>query len=45
MMQLVDFLARDHGMACIRATLVTNHYVVVGGQKVDEFPFGFVSPL
>jgi hypothetical protein len=32
-------------VASIGTTLVTNHYVVVGGQKVDKFTFGFISPL
>jgi hypothetical protein len=45
MVKFVDLFAGHHGMARVGSTLVTHHHIVVRGQKVNEFPFGFVPPL
>jgi len=45
MVKFINLFAGHYGMARIGTTLVTHHHIVVRGQKVNEFPFGFVPPL
>ncbi len=43
--QLVGLAVADDGMAGVAAPLVADDDIVLFGQQVDEFAFGFVSPL
>jgi hypothetical protein len=39
-------LRSDHdGVARVVSALISHHVTVVGGQKVDDLGFAFVSPL
>jgi hypothetical protein len=43
--ELVDFAPHDDGMTGVRSALIANDDIVVAGQEVDDFTFGFVAPL
>src|SRR5262245_21653948 len=43
--ELVNLIAHHDGVTGIRATLITNHEVVLTRQSVDDLALGFVAPL
>jgi hypothetical protein len=45
MVQFVDLATGDDRVAGVGSTLVPNHNVIVWSEQVDEFTFGFVTPL
>jgi hypothetical protein len=45
MVKLVHFVARYHGMPRVGTALVSDYDIIIWSEKVDEFSFGFVSPL
>jgi hypothetical protein len=43
--EFVGLVANDDGMSGVRAPLVADHDIELGGQQVDELPLRFIPPL
>ena len=45
MVKLINILASNHCVPGIRTPLVADDDIVLGSEQIDQFPFGFISPL
>jgi hypothetical protein len=45
MVQFIGLIAHNDGMTRVSPPLVANDNFKLGGEQVNEFPFGFISPL
>ena len=45
MMELIGLITDNHRVASIRAPLIADDHLLFGGQQVDQFTFGLVTPL
>src|SRR5262249_46646076 len=43
--ELVRLVAAHHRMAGIGAAVVADDEIMLGGEQIDDFPFGLVAPL
>ena len=43
--QCVFRITNDHGMSGVGASVVPDHHVMSGGQKIDDLALAFVTPL